>query len=339
MKEEQAAYGVIASGKGPVFMDPDPDKARDFFRKKSKKMTVKLTSIKDAVRDYVHDGDYFVIGGFGANRTPFAAVHEIVRQKRRNLKFAGHTSTHDLQVLAAGGVIDTVDIAYVIGLEARGLSRCSRKLFEEQRVKINEDTNYGLAIRFKAAAMGIPFIPIRNVMGTDTFTYGCGKIIRCPFTGKKLIAKPAIYPDVAVIHVHEADKYGNACFRGISVSDIDVANCAKRLIITAEHIVENDSFLENPGRTQIPYYLVDAVVESPWGAYPGTMPYEYFSDEEHLREWLTVEKDPAAFEDFLEKNIYSCADHLEYIEKNGGLHKLKYLRELELLTDGEEQNG
>ncbi len=339
MKNEQVGFGVVASGTGQVFMDPDPDKARDFFRKKSKKMSVKLTSMKKAVQDHVHDRDYIAIGGFGAVRTPFEAVHEIVRQKRRNLKFAGHTSTHDMQVLAAGGVIDTVDIAYVIGLEARGLSKCSRRLFEEQRVTFNEDTNYGLAIRFKAAAMGIPFIPIRNVMGTDTFIHGCGKIVTCPFTGKKLIAKPAIYPDVAVIHVHEADKYGNARFRGISVSDIDVANCTKHLIITAEHIVEHDSFRENPDATQIPYYLVDAVVESPWGAYPGNMPYEYFSDEEHLKEWLTAEKDPAAFEEFLDKNIYSCKDHLEYIEKNGGLRKLKYLRELEMLTDGEEQNG
>ncbi len=339
MEKPQADSGVLASGTGPIFMDPDPDKARAWFREKSKKMTVKLTSMKEAVETYVHDGDYIVIGGFGANRTPFQAVHEVVRQKRRNLKFAGHTSTHDMQVLAAGGVLDTVDIAYVIGLEARGLSKAARKLFEDKKLTINEDTNYGLAVRFKAAAMGIPYIPVRNVMGTDTFTKGCGKIITCPFTGKKLVAKPAIYPDVAFIHVHEADKYGNARFRGISISDIDVANCAKRLVVTAEHIVEHDSFRDNPDETKIPYYLVDAVVESPWGAYPGNMPYEYFSDEEHLREWLTVEKDAEAFEAFLEKNIYSCKDHLDYIEKNGGLRKLKYLRELEMLTDGEEENG
>ncbi len=339
MEKEQTDFRVIASGQGPIFMDPDPDKARAWFRQKSKKMTVKLMSLQKAIGDFVHDGDYIVVGGFGANRTPFAAVHEIVRQRRKNLKFAGHTSTHDMQVLAAGDVIDTVDIAYVIGLEARGLSKCSRRLFEEKRVRINEDTNYGLAVRFKAAAMGIPFIPIRNVMGTDTFTRGCGKIVTCPFTGKKLIAKPAIYPDVAFIHVHEADIYGNARFRGISISDIDVANCTKRLVITAEHIVEHESFRSCPDSTQIPYYLVDAVVEAPWGAYPGNMPYEYFSDEEHLKEWLTVEKDPEAFKAFLEKNIYSCRDHLDYIEKNGGLRKLSYLRELEMLTAGEEQDG
>lgn len=339
MRETARDTAVIATGTGTVFMDPDPDKARAWFRNKSKKMTVKLTSLEEAVRNNVHDGDYLVVGGFGANRTPFAAVHETVRQRRCNLKFAGHTSTHDMQILAAGGVVEAVDIAYVIGLEARGLSRCSRRLFEEQGVRINEDTNYGLALRFKAAAMGIPFIPTRNVMGTDTFTKGCGKIILCPFTGKKLVVKPAIYPDVAFIHVHEADKYGNARFRGISVSDVDVANCAKRLVITAEHIVEHEEFRNNPDATQIPYYLVDAVVDARWGAYPGNMPYEYYSDEQHLREWLTEEKDPVAFEAFLDKNIYRCRDHLDYIEQNGGLQKLKCLRELELLSGGEEKNG
>lgn len=336
MGQQRTESDVIASGTGPIFMDPDPDKARAYFRGKNKKMAVKLVSLQRAVQDHVHDEDYIVIGGFGANRTPFAAVHEIVRQKRKRLKFAGHTSTHDMQILAAGGVVDTVDIAYVIGLEARGLSKCSRRLFESGHVQINEDTNYGLALRFKAAAMGIPYIPVRNVMGTDTFTHGCGKVIICPFTGKKLVAKPAIYPDVAFIHVHEADKYGNARFRGISVSDIDVANCAKRLVITAERIVEHDRFRNDPGATQIPYYLVDAVVEEPWGAYPGNMPYEYFSDEDHLKEWLTAEKDPEEFETFLERHIYSCKNHLEYIEKNGGLQKLKYLQQREVLTGGEE---
>lgn len=339
MEIEQDDIGVTDSGIGPVFMDPDPDKARAYFRNKSKKMNIKLTSMEEAVRENVHDGDYLVIGGFGSNRTPFCAVHEIVRQKRKNMKFAGHTSTHDMQVLAAGGVFDSIDIAYIIGLEARGLSKCSRNLFEQNKVRVNEDTNYGLAMRFKAAAMGIPYIPARNVMGTDTFRQGCGKIITCPFTGKKLVAKPAIYPDIAVIHVHEADKYGNARFRGISVSDIDVANCAKRLIITAERIIDNEEFRTTPDSTMIPYYLVDAVVSAPWGAYPGNMPYEYFSDEEHLREWLTVEKDPEVFKEFLDRNIYTCKDHLEYIEKNGGLKKLTYLRDLEMLTTKEENNG
>ena len=328
---------VLMTGQGQVFADPDPDKARAFFREKSRRMDNKLVPLKNAVAEFVKDGDYLVVGGFGANRTPMAAVHEIVRQGRKNMAFAGHTSTHDMQVLCAGGVFDRLDVAYVVGLEARGLSYCSRKYLEERKTLINEDTNYGLALRFQAAAMGVPFIPVRNVMGTDTFKYGCGKEIRCPFTGKKLVIKPAIYPDIAIIHVHESDVYGNCRFKGITVSDLDVAKAAKRVIITAERIISSEEIRRDPSQTLIPFYLVDAVCEVPFGAYPGNMPYEYFSDEEHLKEWMTVERDPEVFKEFLKKNIYDCADHAEYIAKNGGEAKKLALRRQELLIQGRDQ--
>lgn len=331
-----AELEILQEGRGMVFADPDPDKAREFFRRKNRKMENKLMPLSEAVQKFVHDGDYLVVGGFGANRTPFAAVHEIVRQGRRNMAFAGHTSTHDMQVLTAG-VIDRIDVAYVVGLEARGLSHCSRKYIEDGKAKVNEDTNYGLALRFQAAAMGTTFIPVRNVMGTDTFKYGCGKEILCPFTGKKLVVKPAIYPDVSVIHVHEADVYGNCRFRGITVSDVDVAKASKRLIITAERIISSEEIRRDPSYTQIPFYQVDAVCEVPFGAYPGNMPYEYFSDEEHLKEWLTLERDPEAFEAFLKKNIYECADHAEYIARNGGDAKKMALRRKEFLLKGRDE--
>ncbi len=117
---------ILDEGKGKLFTDPDPDAARAFFRTKSRRLENKEMVLKDAISTYVHDGDYLAIGGFGANRTPLAACHEIVRQGRKNLGFAGHTATHDMQVLSVGEVYDRVDVAYVVGLEARGLSRCSR---------------------------------------------------------------------------------------------------------------------------------------------------------------------------------------------------------------------
>ena len=101
-------------------------------------MTNKLTSLKRALEEFVHDGDYLAIGGFGANRTPVAACHEIVRQGRKDMGFAGHTSTHDFQILAAGDVFNRVDIAYVVGLEVRGLSRCARKYMESEEGGVTE---------------------------------------------------------------------------------------------------------------------------------------------------------------------------------------------------------
>lgn len=330
---------VLEEGAGRLFADPDPDKARAFFREKSRKPTNKVVDLSDAVKSYVHDGDYLVIGGFGAVRTPMAAVHEIVRQGRKHLAFAGHTSTHDIQVLTVGEAYDRVDAAYVVGLEARGLSKAARRRFESGAVEVVEDSNHGLALRFKAAAMGVPFLPMRNTIGTDTFRYGNGKVIECPYTGKPMVIKPALYADIAFIHVHEADIYGNARFKGIQVSDLDVANSAKHVVLTTERLVPHDQLIGEPETIQIPFYLVDAVCEVPYGAYPGLMPYEYFSDESHLREWLRVENDPEEYKRFVEEYVYGCKDHSEYVNKCGGRERMMELRRIELNLDTEADHA
>ena len=322
---------VIDQGTGPLFVEPDPDRDRAFFQKKDRRMVNKVMDLKTAIETFVKDGEYLGIGGFGANRTPIAACHEIVRQGRKNMGFAGHTATHDMQILSAGEVFDRLDVAYVVGLEARGLSTCSRKYMQSGKVQVAEWTNYALSVRLKAAAMSVPYLPCRNMMGTDTFKYSAAKTAVCPFTGAKLVLLPALSPDVAVIHVHEADIYGNCRFKGIAVADLDLANASKRLIITTERLISTDVIKADPSLTRIPYLLVDAVCEVPYGAYPGNMAYEYFSDEEHLKQWLAVEKDEAAFEAFLNRNIYGCKDHEAYIRLNGGLEKIKKLRADELL--------
>lgn len=322
---------VMEKGMGRIFTDPDPDKAREFFRKKNRKLESKLMTVKEAVEKFVQDGDYLTLGGFGANRIPTAVAHEILRQGRKNLGFAGHTSTHDFQILCAGEVFNRVDVAYVVGLEARGLSPNARRYMESGKVEVSEWTNYALAVRFKAAAAGVSFHPARNMMGTDTFQYSGAKIIECPFTGTRYVALPALYPDVSAIHVHEADIYGNCRARGIAVADFEVARASKRLIITCERLIPNEEIRREPSLTVIPYWLVDAVCEVPYGSYPGNMYGEYFSDEEHLKEWLTVEQNSEEFKKFLDKNIYSCRDHFDYIEKNGGMNKILKLRRKELM--------
>ncbi len=327
---------TIDQGMGELFTDPDPDIARACFKEKSRIKKNKLMSLKDAVEYFVNDGDYLGIGGFGANRTPIAACHEIVRQHKKNLGFAGHTATHDMQVLSAGKVYNRIDVAYVVGLEARGLSSCSRQYMESGDVKITEWTNYCLTVRLKAAAMGVPYLPARNILGTDTFKQSAAKIAKCPFTGMRTALLPALYPDVSFIHVHEADQYGNCRFNGIAASDIDLANASKKLIITCERVISHEEIKSDPDKTQLPYYIVDGVCEVPYGGYPGTMPGEYFSDEDHLKEWMTLEKNPEKFDCFLKDNIYNCKNFEEYIQKNGGISRMKQLRRKELLLPEED---
>jgi glutaconate CoA-transferase subunit A len=319
-------FEVVAQGEGPLFMDPDADKAREFFRQKDRALKNKVMTVKEAVEKFVHDGNYLGIGGFGANRIPTAICHEIVRQRKKNLIFAGHTSTHDFQILAAGEVFNRCDIAYIIGLEARGLSPNARRYMESGKVESCEWTNYSMALRFKAAAMGVSFLPGRNVMGTDTFKYSAAKVVKCPFTGKLFCLFPALWPDVAAVHVHEADIYGNCRLKGISIADLELARAAKRLIITCERLVHNDVIRNDPTQTVIPYYLVDAVCEVPFGSYPGNMPYEYFSDEEHLRLWMQSEEDLEKFKKFLDQYIYWTKDFNEYLDLCGGIQRINDLR-------------
>jgi glutaconate CoA-transferase, subunit A len=327
----------IPQPEGRLFTDPDPDTAREVFAAQPRALADKRMSVRDAVARYIHDGDYLAIGGFGVNRIPTAVVHEILRQRKQNLSFAGHTSTHDFQLLCAGNLTDRgqllarVDIAYVIGLEARGLSPHARRVLESGTVEVCEWTNYALAVRLQAAAMGVPFLPSRTMLGTETLAKSAAKVIPCPYTGRPLVALPALYPDVAAIHVHEADCYGNSRIRGVTVADLELARAAKRVIITCERLIPHEEFRREPDRTGIPFFCVEAVCEVPYGSYPGNMPGEYFSDEAHLRTWLTVEKDLGAFKGFLDEHIFSVADFDGYLIKCGGLPRLRELRAQEFL--------
>ncbi len=327
--------GELKTGNNELFTSPDVDAARGFFKEKSRALESKLSTVEEVVRTMVNPGDYIAIGGFGANRIPNAIVHELVRQGKKNLGFAGHTSTHDFQVLVAGECFDHCDIAYIIGLEARGLSPAARRYMQSGKVRVTEWTNAALAWRLKAAAMGVSFLPARSMLGTDTFAFSAAKEILCPFTGQKYAGVPALFPDFAAIHVHESDVYGNCRVRGVTVSDQDLAKASKRVVITTERIVPSESIRAHPEDTFIPFWCVDAVIEVPYGCYPGNMPYEYYSDEQHLREWLQVEKDPEAYERFVKAEILDTKDFNEYLARNGGIEKMSKLRAIEMMTDTE----
>ena len=322
------------TGRGPLFTDPDPDVARAFFREKKGALTDKLMSVSDAVARFVHDGDYLASGGFGGNRIATALLHEVVRQERTDLGFAGHTTTHDFQILAAGTrtgkqIFSRLDAAYIVGLEARGLSAQARRLMESGEVEVCEWTNYALACRFRAAATGVPFVPVRSMLGTDTFRESAAKEIECPFTGKSLTVVPALYPDVALIHVHESDLFGNCRIRGITVADWDLSRASKRVIVSAERIVSTDEIRSDPNATAIPAFCVDAVCHVPYGSFPGNMAGEYFSDEVHLRAWLDAERDVEVYRAFLDKYLYGVDCFESYLEICGGEERLAELRRLE----------
>jgi hypothetical protein len=123
--------------------------------------------------------------------------------------------------------------------------------------------------------------------------------------------------DVGLIHVHRADKYGNAQIDGISGFSAEMARASKRLIISAEEIIDSEEIRQTPDRTIIPYYLVDAVVSAPYGSHPGEMCYLYKRDEPQIREWVDASKDPDTTQAYLDKYIFGVKDHKEYLEMIG----------------------
>jgi glutaconate CoA-transferase subunit A len=329
---------TLPRGHGPLLSDPSANALRAALREKSRALMDKQMTVAEAVRRFIHDGDYFATGGFGTNRIPTAVCHEVLRQGRRGLRFAGHTTTHDFQLMCAGNLpgrdplLAAVDSAYIVGLEARGLSPNARRVMESGTVKSCEWSNYALAVRLQAAAMGVPFLPMRSMLGTDTFQYSAAATAQCPFTNEIVALVPALSPDVAAIHVHEADRFGNCRLRGTTVADLELARASKRVIITCERIIDTEEIRSAPHLTVIPFLCVDAVCHVPYGSYPANMPGDYFTDEAHLKEWMAAEKDVDTFRKFLDRLIFGVPDFAGYLEDSGGMARMPELRRQELLS-------
>ena len=317
---------VIQTGLGPLIQPPDLNAFREWNQKKNKSLVDKRMTEAEAVSRFLFDGAYIGTELYGTVRCPMSLVNEIVRQGIKDLRIAGQ-GVFELDMLLAAGLVKALDLTY-IGLEVYGVSNCLRREVESGRVETCvEWSNASLAWRFKAAAIGVPFLPVRSMLGTDTLKYSAAKVVECPFTGDPVCLVPALVLDVGLIHVHRADPYGNAQIDGISGFAAELARASKRLIISAEEVVDCEEFRSHPDRTIIPYYLVDAVVEAPFGSHPGEMCYTYVRDEEQIKTWVRASQDPVTAQAYLDKYIYGVKNHQEYLRLIGE-ERLNQLRTL-----------
>lgn len=315
---------ILESGVSELFAKPDIWGFRDWVhKKKNQTLTEKLMTEQEAVAKFVADGDSLGTELYGTVRAPMSLTREIVRQGKKHLRVAGQGIT-EIDFLLAADLVDTLDITYV-AWEVYGISHILRRAVESGRVKTADWSNGAMAWRFKAAAMGVPFIPILSMLGTDTFKYSAAKMVECPFTGQKVCLLPALFLDVGLIHVHRADKYGNCQIDGISGFAHELARASKKLIVSAEEIIDTEEIRKYPEQTIIPYYLVDAVVHAPFGSHPGEMCYRYWRDEEHLKNFLEDSKDLTKTKAYLDKYIYGVRNHNEYIDLIG-MGRLKKLQ-------------
>jgi len=320
---------VLESGIGEMIQPPDIEAFREWNRiNKSRKLVDKLMSEQEAISRFVYDGCYIGTELYGTVRCPMSLARELIRQGKKDLRVCGQ-GVLELDLWMAAGLVKKLDITY-IGLEVYGTSNALRRAVESgQIVSCVEWSNASISWRMKATAMGVPFLPTRSMLGTDTLKYSSAKVVEDPFTGIKVCLLPALILDVAIIHVHRADRYGNSQIEGITGFAIEMARACKRLIISAEEIVSTDEIRKYPDRTMIPYFLVDAVVHAPFGSHPGEMAYVYGRDEPGIREWIEASKTAEGAKDYLDKYVYSFTNHQKYLEKIGNKQLSKLVEERE----------
>lgn len=297
----------------------------------------KVTDLKTAIETYVTPGCHLSIGGFTINRNPMAAVYEIIRQKIGGLHLYAHSNGQGVDELIGGGCVDSLEIAY--GGSGKFASTCIRfkKAVQENRLRVEDYTNYQMTLRFLAGSMGVPFLPTRSSLGTDIIDqWGFSsemrslseklpneklKVMDNPFGNwcdtAKVVLVPAINPDVTIIHVQEADKKGNCRIQGLSFADAEQAKSAKHLIVTCEELCDNDRLKKDSDRNQIPFIHVDAVVHVPFGAYP-TACYNYYDyDPRYLKDYAVKAKDDDAFSEYLDTFVHGVSDHKGLLDTIG----------------------
>ena len=318
---------VLESGIGE-YIPPDPDAFRDHVRAhKERRLVNKVISEQEAVSRFVEDGDYLAYDQNVAVRGPTSLLREIIRQRKKNLWIAAKFTWTDATLLVAGGCVSKIDVGWM------ATGRTINDAVHKGEIKLIEWSNGALAYRHLAGALGVPFLPMRYLAGTDTFHQSGAKVIEDPYTGQRICLVPALYPDVAVLHVHQSDVYGNARVLGAGVAPMEIAMSSKKVIISTEEIIDTEEIRRQPQRTTIPYYLVDAVVEAPFGCYPGSTPGLYAADIEHWLQFAAAEMQGKTGE-YLEKWVYGVASHEEMLEKNVGQEKLDALKAAETVKEG-----
>ncbi len=304
-----------------------PDEARQVLVNKDKSMRDKRMSLKRAVAECIKDGDNIGIGGFVNIRQPIAISHEMVRHGFKDLTLSWQSAGMAPDYLAGAMMLDDnhfsikrIELAYWAH-EAFGLSPMFRYLAERGMVEIEDWSNYNMSARFKAGAMGLPFIPTRGPMGSDIVRTSRTKVIDCPFTGRPIALLPASNPDVAIIHVQAADKYGNCIIRGTDCTCAEIAMASARTIVTCEQLVSHELVVANPKDILIPFMAVDAVIEVPFGSYPGACRRHYYFDGEHIKKFhaaadaMSTIGSPKLLQAYYDENIFGVEEFAEFIAK------------------------
>ncbi len=298
---------------------------REVVEKKDRGLRDKVMSLEEAVT-MIEDGDHVASGGCHYSRTPMAVIWEIIRQKKKDLVYSRSiTSTEGDLLLVAGATKHVVTSWFSPGV-TWGVSRVMRHYMQEGLAQFEEWSHMTLGLRYRAGAMGIPFMPARSMLGSDLFPRLPDiKEMECPYTGEKLALVPALNPDWAILHTQKCDPYGNVQSEGLPFMDQDIALAAGKVIVTTERIVSNDQIRRSPDQTTTPFFCVDAVVEVPYGCLPHECYGQYEPDFNHMDYYVKIMmgKGPEGVKEYLDQYVFGPKTWNDYLDMLGFKHILQ----------------
>ena len=301
----------------------------------------KIQALKQAVKAYIKNGDHISIGGFTISRNPMACVHEIIRQKIKDLHVYAHSNGQGLDELIGANAVKRIEIAYSGNGRFAPTCLCFKRMIEQGKLSVEDYTNYQMSLRILAGSMGIPLIPTYSSLGTDIIKkWGFGPELRNqefkiarekivlmdnPFSKNtdsdqkqqrdQVVLVPAINPDVTIIHAQKSDVDGCTKIEGLTFADVEQAKASKYVIVTCEEVVETQELKKDPASNQIPSFCVDAVVHVPMGAYPKAC-FKYYDYDPVFLEWYKAKAlDNGKFNKYLNDYIFGTANHSEFIRK------------------------
>ena len=289
-----------------------------------------VTTLAEAVAS-IPSGSHVALSGFAITRCTMAFAREVIRQGVKGLTISQCVGAMDVDMLVGAGAVER--IIYGGGsLDRFGRLACVNRGIEDGSLVAEEYSSLSIAFRYLAGSLGLPFMPIRSLRGSDVLkqieerTGSDVATITDPFTGESWLTLKPLLPDVAVVQVQTADEEGNAWILGPRWDNAEQAKAAERTIVIAERVVSGDVIRQNPERTVIPGLLVSHVVELPFAAHPTSVYGVYDYDAEQIERYVEATRTPESFVTFLDEYVYGVKDHWDYLEKVGGERHLNSLR-------------
>jgi glutaconate CoA-transferase subunit A len=292
----------------------------------------KLMHVPEAVSQFVSDGDHLIIGNYTVC-TCMELIFEIIRQGKKGFTVYSQSGILDVELLVAAGAVERLVTTYVLRSGGRAGGSAVERALQAESLQLEDYTNYNYNARLMAGMHGFSFMQVfegitvtdlfkkRGFMGADKY-----RIIKCPYTGKDVVTVPAATPDVCIVHVQRADKFGNAQYWGAIGSVPAAALASKKIIITCEELVDTEIIRSSPHHTIIPAFRADAVIEVPWGAHPTEVPGHYNQDKLMWGLFIMAAARGDTMKEWMDEWIFGCRHaYIDHFVKKYGSDRLQKL--------------